>query len=32
MTNENIKSSMATDETELKELGAEELQDAAGWC
>jgi len=30
MTNENIKSSMTTDETEIKELGAEELQGAAG--
>ncbi len=30
MTNENIKSAMTTDETEIKELGAEELQGAAG--
>ncbi|WP_180901154.1 hypothetical protein [Martelella soudanensis] len=30
MTNENIKSPMHTDEAEVKELGAEELQGAAG--
>lgn len=30
MTNENITSSMTRDETEIKELGAEELQGAAG--